>query len=240
MTEAQAFRWIQKTSMDRRQTMRAVAEEVLAETEKAARRRGQVTTRPAARAATAARQPADDAGMPGPSSGRRLASRDAAMRRSHCWPVRERQAGGAGHTTPVVTGARRLRPPPAGKRSTVIERTNLWCHVGLPRAGTFSTRSSCSGTTLATRGCGAQRHGNSAGRNEGNIPSRRHDPSVLAVSSVPMWPAVPEPSDPSRSGRYRLARNPVAVQAAQPRGANPLTVLIGDDDVERGHCPAAV
>jgi len=31
MTEAQAFRWIQKTSMDRRQTMRAVAEEVLAE-----------------------------------------------------------------------------------------------------------------------------------------------------------------------------------------------------------------
>jgi two-component system, response regulator PdtaR len=31
MTEAQAFRWIQKTSMDRRKTMRAVAEEVLAE-----------------------------------------------------------------------------------------------------------------------------------------------------------------------------------------------------------------
>jgi AmiR/NasT family two-component response regulator len=36
MTEAQAFRYIQKTSMDRRQTMRAVAEEVLAEAEKAA------------------------------------------------------------------------------------------------------------------------------------------------------------------------------------------------------------
>jgi two-component system, response regulator PdtaR len=35
MTEAQAFRWIQKTSMDRRQTMRSVAEEVLAEAEKA-------------------------------------------------------------------------------------------------------------------------------------------------------------------------------------------------------------
>jgi AmiR/NasT family two-component response regulator len=33
MTEAQAFRWIQKTSMDRRQTMRAVAEEILAEAE---------------------------------------------------------------------------------------------------------------------------------------------------------------------------------------------------------------
>jgi AmiR/NasT family two-component response regulator len=35
MTEAQAFRWIQKTSMDRRQTMRAVAEEVMAEAEQA-------------------------------------------------------------------------------------------------------------------------------------------------------------------------------------------------------------
>jgi AmiR/NasT family two-component response regulator len=35
MTEAQAFRWIQKTSMDRRQTMRAVAEEVLAKAEQA-------------------------------------------------------------------------------------------------------------------------------------------------------------------------------------------------------------
>jgi two-component system, response regulator PdtaR len=31
LTEAQAFRWIQKTSMDRRQTMRVVAEELLAE-----------------------------------------------------------------------------------------------------------------------------------------------------------------------------------------------------------------
>jgi two-component system, response regulator PdtaR len=31
MSEAQAFRWIQKTSMDRRKTMRAVAEDVLAE-----------------------------------------------------------------------------------------------------------------------------------------------------------------------------------------------------------------
>jgi len=36
MTETQAFRWIQKTSMDRRQTMRAVAEEVLAESSKSA------------------------------------------------------------------------------------------------------------------------------------------------------------------------------------------------------------
>jgi response regulator NasT len=36
MTEAQAFRWIQKTSMDRRQTMRSVAEEVMAEAEQTA------------------------------------------------------------------------------------------------------------------------------------------------------------------------------------------------------------
>jgi two-component system, response regulator PdtaR len=35
MTEAQAFRYIQKTSMDRRQTMRSVAEEVLTEAEQA-------------------------------------------------------------------------------------------------------------------------------------------------------------------------------------------------------------
>jgi two-component system, response regulator PdtaR len=39
MTEAQAFRWIQKTSMDRRQTMRSVAAEVLAEAEQAERAR---------------------------------------------------------------------------------------------------------------------------------------------------------------------------------------------------------
>ena len=36
MTEAEAFRWIQKNSMDRRMTMRAVAEEVLAAAETAA------------------------------------------------------------------------------------------------------------------------------------------------------------------------------------------------------------
>ena len=35
-TEAEAFRWIQKTSMDRRMTMRAVAEEVLAASQQAA------------------------------------------------------------------------------------------------------------------------------------------------------------------------------------------------------------
>ena len=47
MTEAQAFRWIQKTSMDRRLTMRAVAEEVLAEAEKAEADSGQQGETPA-------------------------------------------------------------------------------------------------------------------------------------------------------------------------------------------------
>ncbi len=41
MTEAQAFRWIQKTSMDRRQTMRSVAEEVLANAEAGCESRAQ-------------------------------------------------------------------------------------------------------------------------------------------------------------------------------------------------------
>ncbi len=44
MNEAQAFRWIQKASMDRRQTMRSVAEEVLAEAEKAAADKGAAGT----------------------------------------------------------------------------------------------------------------------------------------------------------------------------------------------------
>jgi response regulator NasT len=61
MTEAQAFRWIQKTSMDRRQTMRAVAEEVLAEAEQA-----KVTTADADPAAKA--QAAPDAGSDKPQS----------------------------------------------------------------------------------------------------------------------------------------------------------------------------
>jgi response regulator NasT len=47
MTESQAFRWIQKTSMDRRQTMRAVAEEVLAESEKAKAEAGTGPDKPA-------------------------------------------------------------------------------------------------------------------------------------------------------------------------------------------------
>lgn len=45
MTEAEAFRWIQKTSMDRRLTMRAVAEEVLAGASAAAAQEGATADR---------------------------------------------------------------------------------------------------------------------------------------------------------------------------------------------------
>jgi response regulator NasT len=55
LTEPEAFRWIQKTSMDRRQTMRSVAEEIMAEAEAAAA---------AAKPAEDAR-PADDGGADG-------------------------------------------------------------------------------------------------------------------------------------------------------------------------------
>ena len=97
MTEAQAFRYIQKTSMDRRQTMRAVAEEVLAEAEKAAADAGADGGRPRTR-------PSEPTSANDNSPARGCVRRAAAR-----W-----QAGGAGHTTPVVTGARRLRPPDAG------------------------------------------------------------------------------------------------------------------------------
>jgi response regulator NasT len=60
MTEAQAFRWIQKTSMDRRQTMRAVAEEIVAEAEVAASESAQLPN------ADAQADPVP--GKPGPAS----------------------------------------------------------------------------------------------------------------------------------------------------------------------------
>ncbi len=130
MTEAQAFRWIQKTSMDRRQTMRAVAEEVLAEAEKAAAEAG-------GEAAGGRRRPRGGAGDAQPAANR--PSTDAQQQPgSHCAPglllvrtrqqaegscadgpasqpeTADKQAGGAGHPTPVVASARRLRPPDAG------------------------------------------------------------------------------------------------------------------------------
>jgi len=64
MTEPEAFRWIQKTSMDRRMTMRVLAQEILD---------GQAAPEPGAAASTAtddgAREPADPGKMPaGPAA----------------------------------------------------------------------------------------------------------------------------------------------------------------------------
>lgn len=70
MTEAEAFRWIQKSSMDRRMTMRAVAEEVLAEGQAVASPDGAAADTPggaaAGQAAGDAAQ-ADAAAQPGGS-----------------------------------------------------------------------------------------------------------------------------------------------------------------------------
>jgi len=79
MTEAEAFRWIQKTSMDRRMTMRAVAEEVLAASQQAAATgaAGAAATTeaaptsgpaPDAKAPASGTKPVPDAG-PGPGPG---------------------------------------------------------------------------------------------------------------------------------------------------------------------------
>jgi two-component system, response regulator PdtaR len=75
MTEAEAFRWIQKSSMDRRMTMRAVAEEVLASAQPPAPKPdegqaapgGGATTDAAAAPGAAARPGETGAGKPGPN-----------------------------------------------------------------------------------------------------------------------------------------------------------------------------
>jgi response regulator NasT len=70
MTEAEAFRWIQKSSMDRRMTMRAVAEEVLASAQPPAPKpgEGQPVSGDAAKPGAAAAKPGDaSAGKPGSS-----------------------------------------------------------------------------------------------------------------------------------------------------------------------------
>jgi two-component system, response regulator PdtaR len=64
ITEAEAFRWIQKTSMDRRMTMRAVAEEVLAAAKPPA---AAAEGAPAGEGAAGKSQSA--AGKPGPGTG---------------------------------------------------------------------------------------------------------------------------------------------------------------------------
>ncbi len=75
MTEAEAFRWIQKSSMDRRMTMRAVAEEVLASAQPPAPKPdegqaapgGGATTDAGAAPGAAARPGEAGAGKPGPN-----------------------------------------------------------------------------------------------------------------------------------------------------------------------------
>jgi two-component system, response regulator PdtaR len=64
MTEAAAFRWIQKSSMDRRMTMRAVAEEILAAT--APEATADAKTAGSGSAGTDAAQPGAD--KPGPTT----------------------------------------------------------------------------------------------------------------------------------------------------------------------------
>jgi response regulator NasT len=69
MTEAEAFRWIQKSSMDRRMTMRAVAEEVLASAQPPTPKPGEGQPAPgdAGAPGVAAAKPGDSAAAkPGP------------------------------------------------------------------------------------------------------------------------------------------------------------------------------
>jgi hypothetical protein len=80
-----------------------------------------------------------------------------------------KRAGGAGYTTPAVTGARRLRPPDAGSGRRSRAR-NLWCHVSLPRAGTFSTRSPSSPDNGSEARPGRAKTPRFHCRNERNIP----------------------------------------------------------------------
>jgi AmiR/NasT family two-component response regulator len=65
MTEAEAFRWIQKSSMDRRMTMRAVAEEVLASAQPPAPKPDEGQAAPGGGAATGAEAAPGAAARPG-------------------------------------------------------------------------------------------------------------------------------------------------------------------------------
>ena len=85
ITEAEAFRWLQKTSMDRRLTMKAVAEEVLAAAQKAA-----------AEAAAAEAGPAEAGGASG-TSGAEASDADSAKGRQ---PGQSGQSGQPGQSGP--------------------------------------------------------------------------------------------------------------------------------------------
>ena len=145
ITEAEAFRWIQKTSMDRRMTMRAVSEELLA----------------AAAAAEAAGAGPAGANRGGGRRGRRAcAGRRPAAGAARTPRARPRRASrrvspGQDPGAPVAGPAPASAPVPA-RAGTGRNAAGLWCHVGLPRAGTFSTRRPRSAPTVATPRGGAQ------------------------------------------------------------------------------------
>src|ERR1022692_1081632 len=69
-----------------------------------------------------------------------MAQASAWHRLPHGAGFRMAQAGGAGRTTPVAGPAPPHAPPPRETNGGESPE-DLWCHVGLPRAGTFSTRS---------------------------------------------------------------------------------------------------
>ena len=107
ITEAEAFRWIQKTSMDRRMTMRAVAAELLAAPQATAAGAGQ---QPAGPPGTdqAARPGAGQAGRPGTGEAGRPGTGRSAQRGAG-------QAGKPGTGRPAPPGTSRAAEPGTGQ-----------------------------------------------------------------------------------------------------------------------------
>src|ERR1700691_1090778 len=146
LSEPEAFRWIQKSSMDRRMTMRAVAEEVLEAAQPPASKSldAQIADGGGARPTADGGDAAQAAGSE-PGAADSGAGGDAPKARAGGQDTDKRARRGC--TTPVCRpGSRPLVPlcrprddkrPRDGKQRA---RENLWCHVSLPRAGTFSTR----------------------------------------------------------------------------------------------------
>jgi hypothetical protein len=102
----------------------------------------------------------------------------------------QQQAGGTGHTAPAVAGTRRLRPPCA-EAAGGLEFSDLWCHVSLPRAGTFSTRSPSSAHHVSDGRRRRAKTPANGGRNGGNIPWDRAD--LLAASAAKSLRRATEP-----------------------------------------------
>jgi len=117
----------------------------------------------------------------------------------------------------------------AGRRSgsAAMSRPDLWCHVSLPRAGTFSTRSSLA----------LPHHGSDAWRRRAKT---RQFPRAECRERPcgKLCHALAGPVGCSPEGRPAAGWRNVAVQTAQPRRAGPPALLIGDDDVESCHGPA--